>query len=368
MIGKLKEKVILIKYKIIGKIKKILIKYTIIGKIKKISEKHQIEEKEMKCKSTIFKKADFFKKEHVFYNLGPEECVDKKGIYYNKFMTAVEKECKMIAFTGAYGVGKTSIINSILKRLKHKEIRISLGDYRHQISENKQEYDEKVQGTKSIDKYEGDTSEIELKIVQQIVYTTEEKKIPNSKLRRIVYINKKQKIIIALLTFIGMLLMNILIPSTFEKMYKQPYNITLEYILDKTKIIENNNEFVSGLLLENWVPFLVSILICIGCWCLLYKLTILLKTKINITFFKYKDLEIQMNTDKESSVFNKYLDEIVYFFKETKHNIMVIEDLDRYGNISLEVFQKLKELNYLLNQNDIISKNRRSNICVCYQR
>ena len=36
-------------------------------------------------------------------------------------MTAVSKGCKIIAFTGRYGIGKTSIINSILKKL-HKTL------------------------------------------------------------------------------------------------------------------------------------------------------------------------------------------------------------------------------------------------------
>ncbi len=38
--------------------------------------------------------------------------------------------------------------------------------------------------------------------------------------------------------------------------------------------------------------------------------------------------------------------------------MLIIEDLDRYGNISLEIFKRLKELNFLLNSNETIRNNR----------
>ena len=48
----------------------------------------------------------------------------------------------------------------------------------------------------------------------------------------------------------------------------------------------------------------------------------------------------------------KYLDEIIYFFQSTEHSVVVIEDLDRYeGNASF-IFQKLRELNTLINSSN----------------
>ena len=47
----------------------------------------------------------------------------------------------------------------------------------------------------------------------------------------------------------------------------------------------------------------------------------------------------------------------MYFFKQTRTRILIIEDLDRYEEISLEIFKKLKELNFMLNSNETISKN-----------
>ena len=87
--------------------------------IKKIRDK-------INCKREIkfYKDAKTYKEESVFFSLTPKDDVDDKNIYYNKFMTAVDKGCKIIAFTGRYGIGKTSIINSIIKKLIKNQILI----------------------------------------------------------------------------------------------------------------------------------------------------------------------------------------------------------------------------------------------------
>ncbi|MEV0269583.1 hypothetical protein AB0H43_12440 [Hamadaea sp. NPDC050747] len=50
---------------------------------------------------------------------------------------------------------------------------------------------------------------------------------------------------------------------------------------------------------------------------------------------------------KEVSYFDKYLDEIVYFFESTKFDVVVFEDLDRFDDP--HIFEALRELNTLLN-------------------
>ena len=50
------------------------------------------------------------------------------------------------------------------------------------------------------------------------------------------------------------------------------------------------------------------------------------------------------------TIFNKNMDEIVYFFEETKYRVVFFEDLDRLENPS--IFIHLRELNTLLNNYD----------------
>ena len=52
-------------------------------------------------------------------------------------------------------------------------------------------------------------------------------------------------------------------------------------------------------------------------------------------------------SSNDNSYFSKYLDEILYFFETSEANVVFIEDIDRFN--SLEVFEHLRELNYLIN-------------------
>ena len=75
--------------------------------------------------------------------------------------------------------------------------------------------------------------------------------------------------------------------------------------------------------------------------------------------FKLKVLKLPAGTGIESeresdSVFNRNLDEIVYFFEVTKYRIVFFEDLDRLDEPNL--FVRLRELNTLLNNSNAISK------------
>ena len=79
----------------------------------------------------VSKKENLPKENEIFFSLAPRDDVDEKDIYFNSFIQALKHKSKIIAFTGRYGIGKTSIINSILKKLdrSYKSIRISLGNY-----------------------------------------------------------------------------------------------------------------------------------------------------------------------------------------------------------------------------------------------
>lgn len=61
-----------------------------------------------------------------------------------------------------------------------------------------------------------------------------------------------------------------------------------------------------------------------------------------------------MRNKKDKSIFNKYLDEILYFFEVNNYNIVIFEDLDRFKNP--EIFVKLRELNFLINNYEKVDR------------
>ena len=68
----------------------------------------------------------------------------------------------------------------------------------------------------------------------------------------------------------------------------------------------------------------------------------------------FQNIEIEFNKIESGSVLNMFLDEIVYYFKKTKTDVVVFEDIERFGSISL--FTKLREMNHVLNNNKRINR------------
>lgn len=64
------------------------------------------------------------------------------------------------------------------------------------------------------------------------------------------------------------------------------------------------------------------------------------------------DTTVQNGVEEADSVFNRNLDEIMYFFEETGYKTVFFEDLDRLDDP--KIFVHLRELNNLLNNDDAI--------------
>jgi hypothetical protein len=83
----------------------------------------------------------------------------------------------------------------------------------------------------------------------------------------------------------------------------------------------------------------------------LYKVQTYVLRLLNTSRFNKINLskgEVEFDEKSESSVLNKHLDEILYFFEVTPYDIVVFEDLDRFNDP--EIFTKLREINILINQ------------------
>jgi hypothetical protein len=79
-----------------------------------------------------------------------------------------------------------------------------------------------------------------------------------------------------------------------------------------------------------------------------------------LSHFKVKEIKLPVDAtvkseeDSNETVFNKNMDEIVYFFEETKYRLVFFEDLDRLEDSS--IFVHLRELNTLLNNYNVIKE------------
>ena len=83
-------------------------------------------------------------------------------------------------------------------------------------------------------------------------------------------------------------------------------------------------------------------------WCLLSNRYYLKEITLPV------DAKIESDNELSDSVFNKNLDEIMYFFEATKYRIVFFVFLDRLDD--RRIFVHLRELNNLLNNDDSIKE------------
>lgn len=326
---KIKEKLMIVELKIKGNLKK----FTDGAIFRKLKEVYIVSKSFCKALVDIFtiKSSD-----ETYVSLAPTKNADKDGTYCNALKYAIDNSnIKNIAITGNYGSGKSSIIQSFFYKLENKKynpIYVSLAAF------NKNDYIEKSRettGDKKVIEIQSKNEfyhTLEKSILQQLLYQASEREVPLSRFKRI---SKHSKLLLNIMT-IGMIFaISILVCIIYPE------------VIDN---IKNNYNSVKTNLSDFGTNILIAILMA-SIYIITYKILFFLITKFNISKFKIKDAEVEID-NKPESIFNKYLDEIIYFFQVTKHNVVIIEDLDRYeGNASF-IFQKLRELNTLINSSN----------------
>lgn len=226
-----------------------------------------------------------------------------------------------IAITGPYGSGKSSIINTFLREnpaLKECSVRISLATFA-----NKNNKPEELE------------SSLSQNILQQLFYKVEQSKIPQSRYRKLYKVH--------LFPFGLSLSLVGLLSLLFMRIFNEEW-----YAEKEAKLIAFGATLGWQKYMSLGAFFAILILII---WFFAY----LIKqgySRLAIREIKVSDhAAIDATGDKET-IFNKDLDEIVYFFEETGFRLVFFEDLDRFENPA--IFVQLRELNTLLNNYDAL--------------
>ncbi|MEE1121445.1 MAG: P-loop NTPase fold protein [Prevotella sp.] len=230
-----------------------------------------------------------------------------------------------IAITGPYGSGKSTVLKS-LKTIypnNHTYLTISLASLtgeRENGNELKGEEQQKV----------------EYSILQQLIYKEKPETLPNSRFRRIEQRTKKKAIGygIATLAFIIAFLI-VFEPQwarvdTFYDIFNFGYGWNLTFD------------------------------ICFSLYMLFFVFKVASYLYMHPSVWRVKALNMKdfsIEIGQDSSVFNKHLEEIVYYFESTEYDVVIIEDLDRFR--CPEIFQKLREINFLLQQSEVLKEQRR---------
>lgn len=243
------------------------------------------------------------------------------------------KKIKNIALTGPYGSGKSSILDTLLTILpkERKTLRISLATLR--VDDTIANYESVPPNQRDReDAEEALNRKIEYSILQQLIYHEKARTVPSSRLRRILHIPPRK---LSLYSF-GVIVFVLSFFIAFEPSWAR---IETFYTLFNWGWVNIAFDIVSALYMF-W-----------GMWFVLRKV-ISSYSNSKLNKLNLKEASIELNED--TSIFNRHLDEILYFFQATEYDVVIIEDLDRFG--TSKVFLKLRELNFLLNESKVIER------------
>lgn len=286
-----------------------------------------------------------------YHALTPTDSAEQVEEYLEALTWALQqKDIHNIALAGAYGSGKSSIIETFLRgerekkrtivdRLRSRNQRISAISMKISMAEFEiwKEDAGKQEKTRRHDDSSQTLNEVSEWILKQIFYKVESNEIPQSryhKLCRRAFWSDYTSVALALFLIVSLIFL--FVPFTLDRMLALVDWIALQGAFST----------VMGVI----ILCLFAALVLAGA---VYKWRFLFSN------LKLKVLKLPAGTGIESereseSVFNRHLDEIVYFFEVTKYRVVFFEDLDRLDEPNL--FVRLRELNTLLNNSNAISK------------
>ena len=263
-----------------------------------------------------------------FQKLTPTSNVDLNAYEEGFEFIFSNDDIRNIAVSGPYSSGKSSLLESYKKKhLQKTFIHISLA---HFTNENKDNEEKEIEDSETV---------IEGKILNQLIQQIPIENIPQSnfRIKRTTETNYNGYWAMGIVAFIAMLL------------------FVLNYGKYCTWINEMNSAVWNYEWLRKFMFFLASpfgwvlsvvcivVIACLG----LYHL---LNIQTNKNIFKKISVqgnEIEIFEDSQNSYFDKYLNEVLYLFENSKADVIVFEDIDRFENV--QIFERLREINMLTN-------------------
>lgn len=244
------------------------------------------------------------------------------------------QDVRNVAVTGPYGSGKSSVLKTLMADFKDKHVYlpISLATLKandESMLENQDNaeanYDETLEDALN--------RKIEYSILQQIVYREKTETVANSRLKRIAYLPPRRIAKYAVCGVLTVLAMAVAFEPKFLRV-----------------------DSLCGFLSVGVACKVVIDLICV-LWLMFVSFCVfkyIFKSYSNSRLNKLNLQNGEISVSEENSIFNKHLDEILYFFQVTGYDVVIIEDLDRFNTTG--IFLKLRELNQLINESKIVGR------------
>ena len=168
--------------------------------------------------------------------------------------------------------------------------------------------------------------EIERSILQQMLYGADANRLPLSRFKRI-----QSPSALAI----------------FKSLFIMLGIFSLWYVFHQREYIVSGTYF-TPFEISNGINIAIFTLAVVFFWGALHHFYVA-SFGLSLKSISLKDIEIKPACDDQTSILNRHLDEIVYFFQSTNYDLVIIEDLDRFDNA--DIFITLREINSLVNEN-----------------
>ena len=244
------------------------------------------------------------------------------------------QDVRNVAVTGPYGSGKSSVLKTLMADFKDKHVYlpISLATLKAN-DESMLENQDNAEANHDETWEDALNRKIEYSILQQIVYREKTETVANSRLKRIAYLPPRR---IAKYAACGVLTV-LAIAVAFEPKFLR---------VDSLCSFLNVGAACKVAIDLICVLWLMFVSFCVFKY--------IFKSYSNSRLNKLNLKNGEISVSEENSIFNKHLDEILYFFQVTGYDVVIIEDLDRFNTTG--IFLKLRELNQLINESKIVGR------------
>ena len=285
------------------------------------------------------KKGDGLDGESGYRDLTPESDTKNSEEYIRALHWAIKnKDVKNIALSGPYGSGKSSVIKTYLKKYpKTKYLSISLAAFSTPTKSVNGEDDKTTLLADDWTLDDVDENVIEEGILKQLFYRVDVGKIPQSRYRKIKKLSYWKM-------FFTLLMLTVVASAVYLE-------INPNVLEDFKNTVINNGAFFH---LNQWLSYAVFTVTIFGVLLLITTVLKYVMSNFRIANINLGDKASISKKEEKESIFDKSLDEIVYFFESTTYDTVFIEDLDRFNQPN--IFIKLRELNTVINNYDNIKR------------
>lgn len=226
-----------------------------------------------------------------------------------------------IAISGAYGAGKSSVIESYEKKHDDKNfLHISLAHF------------EPTERNGSEDSVKETT--LEGKILNQLIHQIPVDRIPQTNFRVKKDVGRRNIIIITILLCV------LLGSITFISMSNKIQNWV-------DALCDGRLKSLLAIFTNDFTVFFAAIALAGSAFICIYNAVKVQKNKNLFHKVTVQGNTIEIFENKDESYFDKYLNEVLYLFEQVEADVIVFEDMDRFN--SNVIFERLREVNNLVN-------------------